>query len=106
MDTLIGLLAFPLLFGLPLAYAWLQVRVLRRWTGPWRLAAALPLPGWTIWTANFARDVNLDPTSHNLFPFEVLMGAGVAAGYLGCLALARRLLSTGRARDHGLPHGK
>jgi hypothetical protein len=106
MNTLIGLLVFPLLFGLPLAYAWLQVRVLRRWAGPWRLAAALPLPGWAIWGANFARDVTLDPSSHNLFPFEVLMGAGAAAVYLGCVALARQLLSAERARDPGLPHGK
>jgi hypothetical protein len=91
MDTLLGLLAVPVLFGLPLAYAGLQVLVLRRWAGGWRLAAALPVLGWTLWAANFAYDVGRDPTSHNLFPFEVLMGAVAAAGYLGCLALLRRI---------------
>lgn len=91
MDTLIGLLAIPLLLGLPLAYAGLQVLVLRRWAGGWRLAAALPVLGWTLWAANFAYDVGRDPTSHNLFPFEVLIGAGAAAGYLACLALLRRI---------------
>jgi hypothetical protein len=68
------------------------VRLLRRWAGPWRLAAALPLVGWAAWTFIFARDVTADPTSHNLFPFEVLFWALIATGYLGCLAVLRRLV--------------
>ena len=66
-------------------------RLLRRWAGAWRLAAGLPLLGWAIWGGNFARDVTRDPTSHNLFPFEVLIGAGMALLYLGGLAVLRRL---------------
>ena len=46
--------------------------------------------------AKFAWDVTLDPTSHNLFPFELLIGAGMALLYLCCLALLRRL-AEGRA---------
>jgi hypothetical protein len=91
METVPGLLALPLLFGLPLAYGWQQLRVLRRWPGGWRLAAAMPLPGWGVWAGSFAHDVSRDPTSHNLFPFEILMCAAVAALYLGGLALLRRL---------------
>jgi hypothetical protein len=87
MDTLLGLLAFPVLLGVPLLYAYLQGRLLRRWTGGWRLVAGLPLLGWATWVGKFARDVTLDPTSHNLFPFEVLIGTCAAMAYLGCSAL-------------------
>ena len=92
MDTLLGLLALPLLFGLPLAYVWLQMRLLFRWAGPWRVAAALPLVGGAVWGGNFASDISEDPTSHNLFPLEVLIGAGLATLYLGAIALARWLV--------------
>ena len=91
MDMVLGLFAFPVLLGIPMGYAWAQAKLLRRWAGAWRLAAGLPLRGWAIWAGNFARDVTRDPTSHNLFPFEVLIGAGMALLYLGGLAVLRRL---------------
>jgi hypothetical protein len=95
MDTVLGLVGLLALVGVPSACAIAQVRMLRRWTGAWRIAAGLPLPGWAIWGGNFARDVTSDPTSHNLFPFEVFIGASVALLYLGLLAAARRLAGTG-----------
>jgi hypothetical protein len=90
MDIVFG---FALLLGVPLAYAWVQVLLLRRWVGGWRLAAALPLAGCAVWAVNFAWDVTSDATSHNLFPFEILIGAGVALLYLGCLAALRRMVA-------------
>ena len=95
METLLGLLALPLLLGIPVGYFWLQVCLLRRWAGEWRVAAALPAIGWLVWLAGFVRDVSVDPTSHNLFPFEILIGVALAGLYLGALALARRLLRPG-----------
>ena len=91
MDTVLDLLGLPLLFGIPIGYAWIQGRLLHRWAGGWRLAAGLPLVGWAVWSGAFARDVTKDPTSHNLFPFEILIGACVALLYLACLAAARRV---------------
>ena len=100
MDTVLGLFAFPVLLGIPIGYAWAQAKLLRRWAGAWRLAAGLPLLGWAIWVGNFACDVTRDPTSHNLFPFEVLIGAGMALLYLGGLAVLRRL-TMGQAPGRG-----
>ena len=91
MDTLLGLLATPLLLAIPLAYLWLQVRTIRRWAGKWRLAACLPVLGWAIWLVGFVHDVVRDPTSHNLFPFEILIGVGLSIIYLGALAIGRWL---------------
>ena len=92
MDLVLGLLAMPVLLAVPAAYLWLQLRLLRRWAGAWRLAAALPAIGWSVWLAGFVRDVAADPTSHNLFPFEILIGVVAALVYLALLAISRRLL--------------
>lgn len=89
MDTLLGLLAFPLLLAVPVAYLAVQAKLLRRWVSGWRMAAALPLLGWAVWVATFAWDVSIDATSHNLLPFEILIGAGASLLYLGCLAVVR-----------------
>jgi hypothetical protein len=77
---------------LPLGYAALQTYALWRWRGPFRLAAGLPLAGWLAWGGVLARDVARDPTAHNLFPFEILIGALAALLYLGLLAGLRRLI--------------
>ena len=70
--------------------------LLRRWTGAWRIAAgAAPARLGDLGRQLRARR-HPDPTSHNLFPFEVLIGAAVALLYLG---------PPGRgatARGHGL----
>ena len=83
------LLGFVVLLGVPLGYLALQARLLRRWRGGWRLAAAAPLPVWLVWVARFAWDTTVDPTSHNLFPFEILIGAAGALLYLAVVAGAR-----------------
>ena len=44
-----------------------------------------------MWGSLFVRDIARDPTSHNLFPFEILIGVAVALPYLGLLAGVRRL---------------
>ena len=67
------LVAFVLIAGVPLTYIALQLRLLRRWRGRWRLTAALPVVAGRA--VNFAADVARDPTSHNLFPLEILIGA-------------------------------
>src|SRR5690606_12281669 len=51
-----------------------------RWRGPWRLAAAVPALVMTLVVLNILVGVMIDPTSHNLWPFEVAMwGAGCTA---------------------------
>ena len=50
---------------------------------------ALMLLGWAGWGGMLARDLATDPTSHNLFPFEIMIGVALALAYLGCLALVR-----------------
>ncbi|MFO1050445.1 MAG: hypothetical protein U1E52_21410 [Geminicoccaceae bacterium] len=89
MDTLPVLIAFVTLPALPFAYAIAQLRCLQHWRGGWQVAAMLPMLGWAGWIAIFCRDVAADPTSHNLFPFEIAIGAILALAYLGLLAILR-----------------
>jgi hypothetical protein len=68
----------------------------RRWLPLCCSTASLPLLFWGI---NFVHDVSVDPTSHNLFPFEVaivlfLASPALAAGCIG--SLIRRAIRCGR----------
>lgn len=62
-----------------------------RWRGIWRVLAAIPaaLMAWTV--LNIVFGVARDPTSHNLWPFEILMFGGFSAASMAALALFRRV---------------
>lgn len=82
-------LAVPLLLvGGFAAPAW----ALWRWRGGWRIAAAAPAALMAFVVLRFFIDTARDPTSHNLWPFEVLMFGAASVGCIALLVLARRLL--------------
>ena len=85
-------LMLALLAGLPLSYVVVQYFALTRWTGGLRIAAAVPLPLWLVWGAILVVDLFRDPTSHNLFPFEILLGAIIALVYLALLRLVQLMM--------------
>jgi hypothetical protein len=65
------------------------VRALVRWRGGWRWVALAPLllvPGVVL---NIVLKVRADPTSHNLWPFEVLGAIVLAGAVLGLIELCR-----------------
>lgn len=68
----------------------LPVRAMRRWQGGWRLAAMLP----ALWVAfvvlRIVAGTALDPTSHNLWPFEILMASLSSLVLIGLITLAKR----------------
>ena len=78
-------------FGGLLAPWW----ALWRWRGAWRLAAGV-LVALIVFTApRIVLGVRADPTSHNLWPFELLiLGVFNAAALLG-MALLRRITGVG-----------
>ncbi len=90
--TIIGTVAIGLIWAALGFFVWLQVHALRKWTGVFLLLSCVPVAGWAVWAVLFAIDVIRDPTSHNLFPFEIAMGVAVGGGYLALLALTRRVL--------------
>jgi len=63
-----------------------------KWRGGWRLAAGVPaaLVGFVV--LRIVVDTARDPTSHNLWPFEVLQSGALALGAIGVMKLLRRRL--------------
>lgn len=69
----VALLVIPILVLLPLAAVALPLYFLWRWRGPRRLLAALPLVVIGGKLATVWSDLAADPTSHNLWPLELLL---------------------------------
>jgi hypothetical protein len=81
--------ALVALFGLG-APAW----ALMRWRNSWRLAAAVPAAIMLFVVLRIVVDVARDPTSHNLWPFEIFMAGAFCGVVVIVIALVRRLLGT------------
>jgi hypothetical protein len=62
-----------------------------RWRGGWRIAAAVPAAMMAFVVLRIIVGVTIDPTSHNLWPFEILMTGGVCSGIMLVLVAARKL---------------
>jgi hypothetical protein len=69
--------------GVPIWTAW-------KWRGGWRVAAAVPACVILFVVLRIAIDTARDPTSHNLWPFEILQFGTVALGIIGGLTLTRK----------------
>jgi hypothetical protein len=61
-----------------------------KWRGGWRIAAAIPAAVVVFVVLRILIDTARDPTSHNLWPFEVLMVGTGALLCIGVLKLLRR----------------
>lgn len=73
------------------------ILMFRRWRGGWRIAAAVPGIMMVFVVLRIAIGVAIDPTSHNLWPFEILMSGAVSTGAIVVLLVLRRV--TGAARS-------
>jgi hypothetical protein len=72
----------------------LPILAIRRWRGGWRLAAAVPAAWVGFVVLRIAAGTALDPTSHNLWPFEILYASVVSLALLAAMAVGRRLFSS------------
>jgi hypothetical protein len=71
--------------GVPLWSVW-------KWRGGWRIAASLPAVAVGFVVLRIIFDTARDPTSHNLWPFEIVMAGGAALLCIGALRVARRFV--------------
>jgi len=71
------------------------VRALLRWRGGWRMAATVPAALMAFVILRLLVGVSRDPTSHNLWPFEILMVGMLSTVIMVILTLVRR--TTGAA---------
>lgn len=68
-----------------------------RWRGGWRIAAALPAAIMAFVVLRIVIDTSRDPTSHNLWPFEILMAGALSAGLIIALMVARKVTGAASA---------
>ena len=66
-----------------------------RWRGGWRFAAAVPAVVMPFVVLRIVIDTARNPTSHNLWPFEILMAGGLSAAIMIALLVARRVSRNG-----------
>jgi hypothetical protein len=85
------LVTLALLLGGLAAPGW----ALWRWRGGWRMAAAVPFAVMAFVVLRIVVGTSIDPTSHNLWPFEILMWGVVSLLLLGAIALVRRARGMG-----------
>ena len=72
--------------GVPLWSVW-------KWHGGWKIAAAAPAAVVVFVVLRILIDTARDPTSHNLWPFEILMFGTLALACIGVLKVARRIMN-------------
>jgi hypothetical protein len=68
----------------------LPVLGVRRWEGRWRFAATLPALWVGFVVLRIVLGTALDPTSHNLWPFEILYASAVSLVLIGAMTVVRR----------------
>jgi hypothetical protein len=62
-----------------------------RWRGGWRIGAVVPAAWMAFVVLRIMADGARDPTSHNLWPFEILQAGALSLVMMGVLLVARRL---------------
>jgi len=92
MDGLIPAGFLVLVGGLLIGGIALPLRSAIRWRGGWRIAAFAPLGLMGFVILRIVVDTAIDPTSHNLWPFEILMFGTAAIAIVVALRIARRIL--------------
>ena len=67
----------------------LPISLMVKWKGYWRLTMWLPILLIAALIINIIVDINRDPFSHNLFPFEIIFASIYSLIVTGIIALAR-----------------
>jgi hypothetical protein len=94
-----GTAAFGMIFMLAVVGIFIgsfgaPVWALAKWGGGWRIAAAVPAAMMAFVVLRIVFDTFRDPTSHNLWPFEILMFGVASLAIIAALSLVRRLVGS------------
>ncbi|MGH8212740.1 MAG: hypothetical protein ACREPP_05870 [Rhodanobacteraceae bacterium] len=69
-----------------------------RWRGIWRWLAAVPAAVMAFVVLRIVIGTSIDPTSHNLWPFEILMWGFASAASIAVMMLVRAITGAAKAR--------
>jgi len=94
-EAALGLIVMPLLAGVVFACLGAPVWVLWKWRGWWRLAGVVPFAVMAFVVGRIVVDASRDPTSHNLWPLEIVYTGAAGLALIAVLAVARRFTRAG-----------
>jgi hypothetical protein len=94
-EAALGLLVMPLLAATVFACLGAPVWALWKWRGWWRLAGAAPFAVMAFVVGRIVVDTSRDPTSHNLWPLEIVYSGAAGFALIAVLALVRRFTGAG-----------
>lgn len=97
---IVVMVVVPLVLGMGVFGLFAPIVCYRRWTGGWKFAAGIPVAIMALVVLNILVGLMLDPSSHNLFPFEIAMAGAVNSAIMIVLILLRR-----REARAGAPRG-
>ncbi|MCW8409807.1 hypothetical protein OQJ13_12585 [Legionella sp. PATHC035] len=66
-----------------------------KWKGGWRIAAFVPAALMAFVVLRLLLDISADPTSHNLWPFEILQTGSLSLAIMVTLTLIRKITKAG-----------
>lgn len=85
-------MALVIILAIIALFVALEVIALRRMKGAWRLIACIPAAALIVIIMIIVVGILLDPTSHNLWPLEILMWSAGGSAFLGLLFGVRALV--------------
>lgn len=99
---LLGLGALLIMWGGPIALLVWSVRVVRRWTGAWRLAALIPVLAIPAQVAIYAKGIDHDPMGHGGWPARIMAitVASLLSAWVVSRVHRRRATAAGRTLSH------
>ena len=86
-------------FALPIAFFTCDIRSLVVWREGWRIVAGLIGVTYCLLLARIIIEISARPTSHNMWPFEVIIWSALAFTALGVVALFRWIVNRQQAQS-------
>jgi len=82
-----------LISGLFIGFIVAEIKTFRAYQGVWRVLASLPVLALIIVVCSIVIGIMRDRTSHNLWPFEIVVWSVAGLAYLGVLHLVRKIIA-------------
>lgn len=100
MDSFVYFVA-AMFFG----FIGLEIWLIRNWSGLWKFIVALPLIALFAVAGKIIFDVRENPTSHNLWPFEIIILCGYGLGAVLLIAILKAVFTASNRNKEGPING-
>jgi hypothetical protein len=93
---MLEVIPLAIICGSFVGFIFLEIKAMKTYEGFWRPLAVLPLVALIAIVGSIVFGIRSDRTSHNLWPFEIVLWSIGSLVYLGMLHLIRKIVSAHR----------